>query len=354
MLATSQSLYPLQFQPLFRSYIWGGRGLRDYLGKPIADEGIWAESWEIVDHGPDQSIITNGPLAGKTLGALIDADPISVLGPNLVQVQKTAPMPQPRHYFPLLLKYLDCNSVLSVQVHPDDNYGLKMPKPDLGKTEAWYVVHAEPEAIIYAGLQAGVTRERLAEAIAAGKTADCLHQIKAHTGDCIFIPAGTVHALGSGLIVAEIQQSSDTTFRLFDWNRVDAEGKSRPLHIQQALDVIDFQRGPVSPQTSKLRPTQLDSQLHSQSFAQQAQPQWDSLVECSKFTIDRLRGEGRFGFEPDERFTLVTLPQGSGRMSWNDGAIELTRGDSVLLPATCPATLWESTAADSVLLFAKV
>jgi mannose-6-phosphate isomerase len=343
MSATSQSLYPLQFQPLFRSYIWGGRGLKDYLGKPIADEGVWAESWEIVDHGPDQSIITNGPLAGKTLGDLIDSDPIGLLGHKLVQAQLGAPIPQPRHYFPLLLKYLDCNNVLSVQVHPDDAYGLKMPKPDLGKTEAWYVVHAEPDAIIYAGLRAGVTRNHLAEAIAAGRTEDCLHQVPARSGDCIFIPAGTVHALGSGLIVAEIQQSSDTTFRLFDWNRVDKEGNSRPLHIEQALKVIDFNRGPVEPQA--LSPRQTPSPLS---------PRWDSLVECSKFTIDRLSGAGTFHFEPDERFALVTVPRGHGRIDWAAGSIDLKRGDSVLIPAASPAVVWETTASDAVLLFAKV
>ena len=343
MSATSQSLYPLQFQPLFRSYIWGGRGLKDYLGKPIADEGVWAESWEIVDHGPDQSIITNGPLAGKTLGELIDSNPTGLLGGNLVQSQIGAPIPQPRHYFPLLLKYLDCNNVLSVQVHPDDAYGLKMPKPDLGKTEAWYVVHAEPGAIIYAGLRAGVTHDHLAEAIAAGRTEDCLHQVQARSGDCIFIPAGTVHALGSGLIVAEIQQSSDTTFRLFDWNRVDAEGKSRPLHIEQALQVIDFKSGPVEPQALKPRQT-----------ASPNTPQRDSLVECSKFTMDRLLGAGTFCFQPDDRFVLVTVPQGHGRMSWDNGSLELKRGDSVLLPAACPSIVWETEATDTVLLFAKV
>lgn len=343
MSATSQSLYPLQFQPLFRSYIWGGRGLKDYLGKPIPDEGIWAESWEIVDHGPDQSIIINGPLAGKTLGGAIDIDPVGILGTKVIGDQSAQPIASVGHYFPLLLKYLDCNSVLSVQVHPDDAFGLKMAKPDLGKTEAWYVVHAEPEAVIYAGLREGVSKSQLAEAIAAGKTEECLHQVRARSGDCIFIPAGTVHALGSGLIVAEIQQSSDTTFRLFDWNRVDAEGRSRPLHIEQALKVIDFNRGPVEPQCATPRNPPSSTAL-----------QWDSLVECSKFSIDRLQGAGSFRWENDGRFTLITLPKGHGQLSWADNRLELKQGDSVLVPAACPTTLWESVNPESVLLFAKV
>ena len=343
MSTTSQSLYPLQFQPLFRSYIWGGRGLQNYLGKAIPGEGVWAESWEIVDHGPDQSIIINGPLAGQSLGGLIDSNPHGVLGHKLVQAQKKEALPQPRHHFPLLLKYLDCNLVLSVQVHPDDAYGLKMTKPDLGKTEAWYVIHAEPNACIYAGLKPGLTRDDLAAAIEAGKTEECLHQVTAQAGDCIFIPAGTVHALGSGLIVAEIQQSSDTTFRLFDWNRVDAEGNSRPLHIEQALKVIDYQRGPVNPQTLTIR-----------QAATASSPRWDSLVECSKFSIDRLLGAGKHHWENEDRFILLTVPRGSGQLSWNGGALDLKRGDSVLVPAAAPAVQWESADHEAVVLFARV
>lgn len=347
MVATSQLHYPLQFQPIFRSYIWGGRGLKDYLGKPISDEGVWAESWEIVDHGPDQSIITNGPLAGRALGALIAADPVGVLGTELVESQKASSIPQARPYFPLLLKYLDCHKVLSVQVHPDDAYGLRMSQPDLGKTEAWYVVHAEPESVIYAGLRSGVDRTILAEAIAQGRTADCLHQVRAQAGDCIFIPAGTVHALGSGLIVAEIQQSSDTTFRLFDWNRVDAEGKSRPLHIEQALNVIDFHRGPVEPQKF------VRHGLLSDSDEIEPMPHRDTLVECSKFTIERLLGAGKYRWEGKAHFTLLTVPQGKGRLSWADGSIELSRGDSALVPAACPEIVWEAEQPDTALLLAQ-
>ena len=342
MSETFQTLYPLQFAPLFRSYIWGGRGLYDYLGKAIPDEGAWAESWEIVDHGPDQSIINHGPLAGTSLGQAIAKHPREILGDVVFQSQTTSTSGHRQLHFPLLLKYLDCHQVLSVQVHPNDAYGLKMSQPDHGKTEAWYVVEAKPEAIIYAGLLSGVTRKDLAAAIAAGKTETCLHQIKPQRGDCVFIPAGTVHALGSGLIVAEIQQSSDTTFRLFDWNRVDAQGKSRPLHIEQALDVIDYTRGPVSPQIPQNLPSNVNTE-----------PRHDSLVKCSKFHIERWSGCGSCQVNQPGRFTLLTLPAGQGVLSWAKEKINLKAGDSVLIPASTPTVSWESSDPAAVVLTAR-
>ncbi len=204
--------------------------------KKVPGPGEWAESWEIVDHGEDQSVVVDGQWQGWSLRKLIEQYPDEILGDQPSTLQ-----------FPLLLKYLDCNRVLSVQVHPDDAYGATLSPPDLGKTEAWYVVEADPEAVVYAGLRPGVTADSLRRAIQEGKTEETLHVIHPKAGDCIFIPAGTVHALGAGLVVAEIQQASDTTFRLYDWNRVDASGKGRPLHIEQAMDVIDFRRGPVVP-----------------------------------------------------------------------------------------------------------
>ena len=150
--------------------------------------------------------------------------------------------------FPLLFKFLDCNRKLSVQVHPNDQQAAQLNPPDLGKTEAWVVLATEPGSKLYAGLKANITREDLSAAIAAGKCAECLHEFEPKVGDCVFIRAGTVHALGAGLVIAEIQQASDTTFRLFDWNRVDAQGNPRQLHIEQSLAVTDYDRGPVVPQ----------------------------------------------------------------------------------------------------------
>ncbi|CAE7373515.1 gmuF, partial [Symbiodinium sp. CCMP2456] len=194
--------YPLIFKPTFRDYIWGGRRLGTVLNKPIPDEGDYAESWEVVDHGEDQSIVANGPEAGKTLGQLVNEFPEDLFG------SKT-----PSATFPLLFKFLDANRDLSIQVHPDDAQGAKLDPPDLGKTEAWYILDAEPGAKVYVGLKEGITQEDLAKAVVEDK------------------------------VIA-----SNTTFRLFDWNRVGADGKPRQLHIQESLDTIDFEKGPVQPQ----------------------------------------------------------------------------------------------------------
>ncbi|MGN6134373.1 MAG: type I phosphomannose isomerase catalytic subunit [Aureliella sp.] len=305
--------YPLRLIPAFRNYLWGGRKLATHLGKPIPSEGTWAESWEIVDHAEHESLIANGPLAGQTLGQLMRSDRQWLVG--------DAPAVAGR--FPLLLKYLDCQRVLSVQVHPEDEYALAMNPPDLGKTEAWYIVSAEPGSILYAGLKPGVGRDELRAAIEAGQTAECLHAMEPNVGDCVFIPAGTVHALGSGLIVAEIQQASNTTFRLYDWDRVDDQGKSRPLHIEQSLETIDFSSGPRVWQV----PQQLD------------EPGRERLVECDKFSFDRITGVPQVQLGGDGRFHILTVPEGRAKVRATAGAApeKLERGESLLLPASLPA-----------------
>ena len=298
---------PLRFAPLFRSYLWGGRRLATNLGKSLPSEGIWAESWEIVDHPQGQSVVTDGPWADWTLGELVQKHRESILGPARLSIEVSR--------FPLLLKYLDCQNVLSVQVHPDDAYASTMPQPDLGKTEAWYIVEAEPGAVLYAGLKSGVTRRDLEDAIQRGNTESCLHQLTPSSGDCIFIPAGTVHALGAGLVVAEIQQASDCTFRLYDWNRVDASGNPRPLHVAQALDVIDFESGPVSgvsPQRGSSKGEEL-------------------LVDCDRFRLVRYEEPGTHAI-PLNSFQIVTVPQGTALIETSTGTMKLERGESALIP----------------------
>lgn len=177
--------YPLEFEPLLKQTIWGGRRLETKLNKKLGSAEDYAESWEIVDHGVDQSVVCNGELAGQTLKQIITADKTFIFGVNQ----------QPTD-FPLLLKYLDCNRVLSVQVHPDDSYALRMVPPDLGKTEAWYIVESEPESLVYAGLKSGVTKRDLVEALENGEAEKVLHAFHPDAGDVIYIPAGTVHALG--------------------------------------------------------------------------------------------------------------------------------------------------------------
>lgn len=297
--------YPLRFRPVLKQTIWGGRRLGEQLGKPIGDAADYAESWEIVDHGDDQSVVDGGALNGQTLSTLIATRREWLMGKSVGG-----------DAFPLLLKYLDCNRVLSVQVHPDDAYGLAMAEPDLGKTEAWYIVTSDPGGLIYAGLKSGVDRTMLAEAIEAGQTEQVLHSFHPETGDIVFIPAGTVHALGAGLVVAEIQQSSDTTFRLFDWNRVDAAGKSRPLHIEQSLEVTDYQSGPVATRHAD----ELKSGLQT-------------MVACDKFVL-RVMTLGSDAIGGDDKFHIITVPSGCVTLTDASGSTTpLSTGDSVLLPA---------------------
>ena len=304
------NLYPLRFEPLFRRYIWGGRRLGTVLNKPIGPGGDYAESWEIVDHGQDQSVVAYGELRGTQLGGLVASH-----GPELFGRH------HPQRQFPLLFKFLDANQSLSVQVHPNDLQAARLDPPDLGKTEAWVVIHADPGSVIYAGLRDGVSRETLQAAIDTGQTESCLHQFPVQAGDCVFIPAGTVHALGAGLVIAEIQQASDTTFRLFDWNRVGADGKPRPLHIQAGVDAIDFTRGPVRPQV----PQPTDS------------PAVERLVACGKFVLDRRQVREQTTVGGDERFHILVLLQGRVELAGDPSGRQLERGQTALLPASAGA-----------------
>lgn len=326
---------PLVFEPLFRSYLWGGRGLATKLRKNLPAEGIWAESWEIVDHPQGQSVVASGPWQGWTLGRLLTEHRQAILGERAPAPAGSPALAAQIARFPLLLKYLDCQNVLSVQVHPDDAYGLKMTTPDLGKTEAWYIIDAQPGSLLYAGLKKDVSREELALAIRDGKTEDCLHAIEPQAGDCVFIPAGTVHALGSGLLVAEIQQASDCTFRLFDWNRVDNAGNPRPLHIDQALEVIDFQRGPVGCVT----PRPLEN------------PGACELVDCDKFRLTRFNQNGSYPLELST-CCIVAVPHGTANIQTLFGQVELTAGQSALIPQACQKAdlILES---DSIVLVAE-
>lgn len=307
--------YPLRFTPLFQHYLWGGRRLVELFGKPAPEGMVVAESWEVVDHGPAQSLVADGPLAGRSLQSLVQEYGRDLLGIHF-----------PLEQFPLLFKFLDAHQKLSVQVHPNDSQAARLVPPDLGKTEAWVIVHAEPHSRIYAGLRPGVDRQVLERHLAAGDAADCLHSFEANAGDCVFIPAGTVHALGAGLVVAEIQQSSNTTFRLFDWNRLGPDGQPRPLHIAAALEVIDFSTGPVMPVAP--RPT------HT--------PHVQRLVECDKFVLDRWHLAGAEAVGGDGRLHLVAVL--AGRVATKGNGVEgsLGAGQVMLLPAAAASIVLES------------
>jgi mannose-6-phosphate isomerase len=247
-----------------------------------------------------------GPLAGTTLGQLVGRRGGELLGRH---------HPQPR--FPLLLKFLDAAQMLSVQVHPNDAIAAKLSPPDLGKSEAWVVLEAEPQGLIYAGLKPGVDREELVSAIRQGRCQDCLHAFRPSPGDCIFLPAGTAHTFGGGVLVAEIQQSSDATFRLFDWNRLGSDGNPRPLHVDQALEAIDFQRGPVTPQ--RPRPTQ--------------RPPVSRLVECPKFWLDRWEFDAPLPVGGDRACHIIAVLEGAVRIEGDPADTALTRGGTAFLPA---------------------
>ena len=318
-------LYPLRFQPIFKRHLWGGRRLGTVLGKPIGDGNDYAESWEIVDHGGDQSLVAAGPLAGRSLGELRETCGDELLGQH-------APLAR----FPLLFKFLDCNQALSVQVHPNDTQARLLDPPDLGKTEAWVILAAEPGSVLYAGLKPGCDRSAFEREIHRGATEACLHQFEPRVGDCIFIPAGTVHALGAGLLIAEIQQASDTTYRLFDWNRVGPDGKPRQLHVPQSLAVIDYDADPIAPQMP--RPTQ--------------RPCVERLVTCDKFILDRwsFRSVGSraatagnrehpLTIGGDDRFHILAVLEGEVSLRGDPTGQSLRRGDTALIPASVTASI---------------
>jgi len=310
------ALYPLRFVPLLQRYIWGGHRLGTVLGKAIGEETC-AESWEVCDHGEFQSVVRLGPLAGTTLHELVCSRGAELLGPERSPDPSRFTGDDPRGRFPLLLKFLDAARTLSVQVHPNDRQAARLDPPDLGKTEAWVVLAADPGSRIYAGLRPGTDRQALAEAIAAGTCQELLHQFEPSVGDCLLVTAGTVHALGQGLLVAEIQQSSNTTYRLFDWNRLGTDGKPRPLHVEEGLAVIDFDRGPVGPQTP--RPL--------------AEPGGERLVECEKFVLDRWRFDRPHSIGAEGGCHLVSVLEGSVQVEGDPAGTPLGRGDTVLLPA---------------------
>ena len=225
----SMKLYPLKFRPIFKERIWGGQQLRDIFDKDLPLNVTIGESWELADLPEDKSEIVNGPLAGQTIDTVIAEYGRDITG-----------NPDYQPPFPLLIKILDAQDVLSVQVHPDLETCKHTGKGE-PKTECWYIIDAQPDAVIYKGLKPGTTKEQFAEAIQNGTCADYLVKVPVNVGECHFLPSGTCHAIGAGLLIAEIQQPSDTTYRVFDWNRVDpATGQGRQLHVDDALEAIHF------------------------------------------------------------------------------------------------------------------
>ena len=227
----AEIVYPLIFEPVLKDYIWGGRNL-EKLGRTLPP-GKTAESWEIAAHEDGTAVVTNGHFSGKLLTEIHQELGLDLIGTNNAWAQE-------RQKFPLLIKLLDANQPLSVQVHPNDDYALKHEGNELGKTEMWVVLQADPEAAIILGVKLGTTPSNFRQGILDGNLEQYLHQVPVKAGDVVCVPAGSLHAILGGLIIAEIQQNSNTTYRVYDWNRVGVDGKARPLHIDKALDVINF------------------------------------------------------------------------------------------------------------------
>ncbi len=294
--------YPLKSVPVFKPRIWGGRRLAEVFGKELPPDQKIGESWEIADLPEGQSRIANGLFAGQTLGEVVRR--------HIEEIAGARDFPR---QFPLLVKFLDAQEVLSVQVHPDAETCRRMGQGD-PKTECWYIIQAEPGAVIYKGLKQGVTRERFARAVDNGTAADLLAAVAVRPGECHFIPAGTVHSLGAGLLIAEVQTPSDTTYRVFDWNRVDESGRPRPLHIAEALESIHFD---VTP--GKLPVTTVGR-----------------LVDCEYFRVDKghqaRRGELLLG--RGTLRVLIFLAGGGTILSSKAEPVPFKAGDCLLIPAT--------------------
>ena len=316
-------MYPLKFIPRFVPKIWGGRKIQTLLGKALPVDQPIGESWELYDFPPGvvdnstgwvSALVANGPLAGQTLHQLVEQHGAALLG-------DVAPV-GPHKQFPILIKFLDAREDLSVQVHPDRDYANTHPGCHL-KTEAWYVLDAEPGSRIYRGIKAGVTREQMAAALEQGTVEQLLVSIPAKAGQCHFLPSGTVHALGAGMLVAEVQTPSDTTFRLYDFNRVDpSTGKTRGLHVEQALNCIDFSGAP--------EPKQLRSHVAG-LFTTVSR-----LATSEYFKLEKVRfTEGVEEPVPYDQPVVWIMLEGSAHVKVDDlpDPVQFTRGETVLLPA---------------------
>jgi len=291
----TELITPIVFEPIFQERIWGGRKLEELFGKNIPVGKCIGESWEIVDRPEAQSMVRDGPLADRSLHDLWVNFREEVFG-------KGGDAPR----FPLLIKLLDAREKLSLQVHPTEEVAESLGGE--AKTEFWYVAAAEPNAEIYVGLRNTMAREQFEQAVRSGTIADRVHTIPVKTGDAMFLPSGRFHAVGAGNVLVEVQQNSDTTYRVFDWNRVDETGKPRSLHIAEALQCIDFTD--VAPKP--------------------VQPNGETLAGNTLFEVQKWNLESPREIAPPGQFAIVLCL--SGALRCGDG--EFSAGQFFLLPAS--------------------
>ncbi len=304
------SLYPLRFDPIYEERLWGGRRLANLLTSPLPDDGPVGEAWALSDRDEHPSRVADGPLSGRTIAQLIEQSPEQLLGRLAGRFRR----------FPLLLKFLDAREMLSVQVHPSDAHVDLLPAGETGKTEAWVVLEAGTESRIYAGLTPGTTADDLRQALEHGTLVDHLASFTPRPGDAVFLPAGIVHSLGDDAMVFEVQQNSDTTFRLYDWNHVDGKtGEPRALQADQALACIDFtggEGGLVVPVVEAATPVRRER-----------------LFDCEQFRVWRLCGQSPFNIGAPGLPRVAICLEGAGQVEYAGAAYRIGGGDVVLLPA---------------------
>ncbi|QGK73269.1 type I phosphomannose isomerase catalytic subunit [Flavobacterium sp. SLB02] len=302
----STKVYPLQFEPILKDRIWGGEKLKTVLNKPIVSE-ITGESWELSTVEGDVSVVANGLLKGKSLTELIDQSPNEILG--------TAVYARFGNQFPLLFKYLDAREDLSIQVHPNDKLA-KERHNSFGKTEMWYVMQADTDARIIVGFKENSSKDEYLENLHSKTLVSILDDVKVKAGDVFFLETGTVHAIGAGLVVAEIQQTSDITYRLYDFDRVDAQGNKRELHVDLALDAINYNK--------------VDTYKKYQTTSNQS----NVVVDCPYFTTNFLPLDRKIEVSKNgDNFTVYMCIEGSFEIRFENVTYKYKKGDTVLIPA---------------------
>ncbi|HZF01446.1 MAG TPA: type I phosphomannose isomerase catalytic subunit [Methylomirabilota bacterium] len=306
-------LYPLIFHPVFKERVWGGREIEKLFGKKLPSGKI-GESWEISDRPNDESIIANGKFAGKNLRWLMETFPHELLGDA---------KPATGNRFPLLIKILDAREKLSLQVHPPANKAVELRGEP--KTEMWFIAAAAPGVELFVGLKHGVTRAEFEKKIQSGEVADCFHRVPVRAGDTMFLPSGRVHAIGAGLVIFEIQQNSDTTYRVFDWNRVGLDGKPRELHIAQSLASIDF--------------NDFEPKLVSEKFSGDEKIKSRPLVRDPLFNVEHLElKNGATAKLKEQQLQIVAAASGQIEIKSESETVNLSAGQFCLIPASLKQT----------------
>lgn len=302
-------LYPFKFEPLFKERIWGGRKLQTYLGKDLPENIRIGESWEVSAVSGSVSVVANGFLKGNNLNELAEVYMDELLGARVYERFGTE--------FPLLVKFIDASDILSIQVHPDDELAIER-HGSMGKTEMWYVLQADKDATLVSGFSRDVTREEFLERLNSKTLPEILNSEKVAPGDVFYIPAGRVHAIGKGILLAEIQQSSDITYRVYDWDRLDDRGKPRELHVDLALDAIDFKK-------YENYKTSYDKRMNESSL----------LADSSYFTTGVLDFDRKIekDYTEMDSFVIYICVEGEFVIRYGDDTFPVGKGETVLIPA---------------------